>query len=921
MGEHDHSEILDQAFEKAPIGACFIDRVGVFVRVNPAGARLVGRAPAEIVGRNLAEIAHPDDLVVAVTALSEILSRGTAGPFDVRVLRPDDGWVWLRCRGTLLPTTPSTTLVTVEDAGSSRELVEQLDLTAQQFQVEHMELVRRSKALSDLATLVTTVDDPDALIVGVAGLAIRHLCPLVGVLLLDGDDDMRVAHLAHRNAEAEALLREALSGEERPTFDMTGKLGQAVSSGQALVNFTDDVHPDLAPRVEEFERRFPTGARCVIPLRAGTSSLGALVLLRAPDEPDFSPADVDLVSVLASRTAAAVENARLDALRAEAEAVNVRRAAQQAAIAQLGAVALSGAPLDDLVARCRELVESTLGVHYCGVLVNDRRPGDLPLLAYSDSHHPSDPRPPYRTDPRLLAALDRETAILIPDVRAETRFELNPELEKMGVRSLAVSRIESRGGARGTVSVGSTHADALGPDHATFLDAMANVLASAIDARQALDEMRHNALHDALTGLPNRVLLLDRLEMALQHASAHDTRVAVLICDVDRFKIINDGLGHAAGDAVLRAVAQRLTLHIRPGDTVGRFGGDEFVVVCPDVQELGDVMGIAERLGEAFTHPMRVLGNDLVATASIGIALGRDATPEAATGLLRDADAAMYRAKARGRARFELFDDDMRERARHRLRMETELRRAMDNGELVLHYQPVVTAKGLRPVGAEALVRWDHPTQGLLQPKDFLNIAAECGLIPDLGAWAFEEAARQLAAWTAAEAVPLEWVAVNLAPQQLTDSRLLERLDDALERSAVDSTRMRVEITEEALVEDTRQSAAVLQGLRDRGLRISVDDFGTGYSSLAYLKRLPVDCVKLDGGFVRGLGEDDDDLVIAAAVIVMAQALGLHVVAECVERQSQLDVLRTMGCDQAQGHLFCGAIPADDLPVWLARHT
>ncbi len=595
----------------------------------------------------------------------------------------------------------------------------------------------------------------------------------------------------------------------------------------------------------------------------------------------------------------------------------VARAAQQAAVVELGSMALAGGPVEHLVDRCRKLVETTLDVAHCAVSIDLGR--DARVVAASSGLTRREEDGPL-DGPGLLAAsvADHSGSMLVADIEGHERFVPTPALRALGIRSLAAAPIECRSGARGVVVVGSGQPAALRADDLLFLEAIANVLASAVDAKRSLDDLRHNALHDALTGLPNRVLLLDRLEVALEQAAGRGTQVAVLVCDVDRFKVVNDGLGHAAGDEVLRLVADRLKAQVRPGDTVGRFGGDEFVVVCPDVSELAAVVAIADRLAAAFATPMRVLGTDLVVSASIGIALGAGGSSDVPASLLRDADAAMYRAKDRGRNRYELFDDDMRTRAGTRVRTESELRRALERGELRLHYQPVLDTSSAALVGVEALVRWEHPTRGLLLPADFVGVAIDSGMAPELGGWAFEEAAHQAARWARAGADGPAWVAVNLSPQQLTDPRLLERIDHALTSADVAAARLRVEITEEGLVEDTARTAEMLVGLRDRGIGISVDDFGSGYSSLAYLRRLPVDVLKLDQRFVAGLGQDTDDMVIAAAVVVMAQALGLQVVAEGVETIEQLEVLRSMGCDHVQGYLFARPLPADELTAWLA---
>jgi diguanylate cyclase (GGDEF)-like protein/PAS domain S-box-containing protein len=908
---------LEHAFAHARSGLALIDAAGQVLRVNAAGADLVGRTPEELVGRPFHSLLHPEDLELALAALQETLTDGHAGPMDLRLVRPSGEVVWLRAKSVLIPTEPSAAWVEFEDAAPARAVAERLERATRDLQREHAELARRGAALADFAGLVTSVDDLDALIAGIARLAVRHLAPAAGVGLLGEDDGgLYVAEVAHRDRELEALLQAAVADLGSGAVELAGAVGEVITTGVPRVNFEGAIHPELPALLVDLEDRFPLGPSLILPMDAPNGPLGALVFVRGAGDAPFSSADVDLAAVLASRTAMAVRNARLEVQRRRAEAATARRASQQAAVAALGTMALEGAPLEDLARRCHELIERTLEVAHCGVLVDDGHPEGLLLLASSKRFSPHAAGFRRASDPALQDALGAEGSILVPDLTAEPRFVPNPVLLREGIRSLAVTRIDPRSGASGVLSAGSFELDAFAADDLVFLEAMANVLASAIDSKRALEDLRHNAMHDALTGLPNRVLLLDRLELALAQASGRGTQVAVLVCDVDRFKVVNDGLGHAAGDEVLRVVAERLMAQVRPGDTVGRFGGDEFVIVCPDVSELGSVVAIAERLGTAFAEPMRVLGTDLVATASIGIAIGAQTDAEAAPGLLRDADAAMYRAKARGRARYELFDDAMRARAGMRVRTESELRRALDQGELVMHYQPILQTSDESVVGVEALMRWEHPTRGLLEPADFVGIAGESGLVPDLGAFAFGAASHQAARW-ALDGLDLQWVAVNLAPWQLIDPRVLERIDAALEQSGVDAHRMRVEITEEALVEDSEQASAVLDALRARGLGISVDDFGTGYSSLAYLKRLPVDVLKLDRGFVTGLGQDSDDMVIASAVIVMAQALGLQVVAEGVETTTQLDVLRALGCDHVQGFLFSPPLPAGELAAWV----
>jgi len=435
------------------------------------------------------------------------------------------------------------------------------------------------------------------------------------------------------------------------------------------------------------------------------------------------------------------------------------------------------------------------------------------------------------------------------------------------------------------------------------------------DRKRLESSLRHQALHDALTGLPNRALLVDRMSHALTAAHARGSTVAVLILDLDRFKVLNDAEGHAAGDAVLVEVAHRLRAAVRPEDTVARFGGDEFVVLC---ETGGHVTAhhVAERLHESLSHPFHSEGPVRFLAASIGIAMAhRDST---AADLLRDADAAMYRAKDLGRGRTAVFDADIRARASARLEATTALRRALSEGELRLLYQPVVDLADERLLGFEALVRWQHPEQGLLGPGAFIADAEETGLIVPLGEWVLRTALEQSARWgaTGTTSAPPH-VSVNLSARQLDEPDLAGVIATALEASAFPASALTLEITESVVMRDVLRNVEHLRGLRDIGVHISVDDFGTGYSSLVYLKRLAVTTLKIDREFVAGLGQDPHDSAIVAAVIAMARALELRVVAEGVETPRQLAELRRLGCDAAQGFLFSRPVPAEEAERWV----
>jgi diguanylate cyclase (GGDEF)-like protein len=412
-------------------------------------------------------------------------------------------------------------------------------------------------------------------------------------------------------------------------------------------------------------------------------------------------------------------------------------------------------------------------------------------------------------------------------------------------------------------------------------------------------------LRDPLTGLPSRLLYTSRVTQALERLQRRrGSHVAVLFLDLDRFKVINDSLGHAAGDRLIVAVAERLRHALRRHETVSRFGGDEFAILCEDVRDEQDAIAIGERILKAFSTPFTLHHGEAVTSASLGIALSADPDQDVGN-LIRDADAAMYRAKEAGGGRLMLFDEVTRQRALTRLHTENALRRAIENEEFRVYFQPEVSVATGAIVGVEALVRWEHPERGLVGPDTFIALAEETGLIVPIGTWVLHEACRLARDWQARRPsdAPLV-VRVNVSARQLAADDLIDIVAAALERSGVEPERLCLEVTESVLVEDPDASARKLAALKALGVKIAVDDFGTGYSSLEYLRRFPVDCVKVDRSFVRGIPHSSEDVAIVNAVIDLGHALGLSVTAEGVETDEQLERLQTDGCDTAQGFLF-----------------
>jgi diguanylate cyclase (GGDEF)-like protein/PAS domain S-box-containing protein len=441
-----------------------------------------------------------------------------------------------------------------------------------------------------------------------------------------------------------------------------------------------------------------------------------------------------------------------------------------------------------------------------------------------------------------------------------------------------------------------------------------------ITERKALGErLHHQAFHDPLTDLPNRALFVDRLEQALKHTRRRPGRkVAVLFMDLDDFKVVNDSLGHEVGNRLLVAVGERLRGCLRPEDTLARFGGDEFTVLIEDVEKPEDAVGLAERTIQALRGPFALEGRELFIKPSIGIALGqaRTKSPE---DLLRDADTAMYRAKEGGLG-YRVFEPVMYEQTLRRLKLENDMRRAIEAEEFVVRYQPIVDLRTGEAWGMEALVRWQHPERGLLDPKEFVPGAEESGLVVPMGERVLKEACHWAREWQErCHRTPPLTMSVNLSGRQLHRPDLVKIVEETLEETKLGSCCLCLDITETVCIGALKDHSAALNELKRLGVCISIDDFGTGYSSLAYLKRLPADTLKIDKSFVAGLGEDVRDMAIVRMVIGLAHTLGMKIIAEGVESEEQAEQLRQMGCDLGQGYHFAEPLPAEEVSEYLAR--
>ncbi len=440
------------------------------------------------------------------------------------------------------------------------------------------------------------------------------------------------------------------------------------------------------------------------------------------------------------------------------------------------------------------------------------------------------------------------------------------------------------------------------------------------ELQESREHFRHAAFHDALTGLPNRTLFTDHLRVALGRARQNDQYLfCVLFLDLDRFKNINDSLGHPCGDELLILVARRLEACIRQTDMIARFGGDEFAILLDGLQDSSDAIGVAEKVQKAISAPFKLHNHEAVTTASIGVALGTNNYSEAED-VIRDADTAMYRAKEHGKARYEIFDTAMHTRAVTLLRLESDFRRALENEELCVYYQPIISIASGELHGFEALVRWQHPERGIILPSDFIPLAEETGLIVPLGLSVLRQACNQLWNWQQRSVLNRYLImSVNLSGKQLMQPDLTAQIEEVLRESHLDPWHLKLEITETVVMENSELAAITLAKLRGLGVRLSIDDFGTGYSSLSYLNRFPVDTLKIDRSFVTRMSQADENLQIVKTIVTLAGNLGMEVIAEGVETEDQLNQLKALKCQYAQGFLFSEPLDVADAEMFIQQ--
>ena len=681
-----------------------------------------------------------------------------------------------------------------------------------------------------------------------------------------------------------------------------GLVGKAWASGEPL--WVADVSKD--PRVVNRALARAAGLLGVLvyPVAFEGEIAGVLSLSsRKPREPDARL--LRAMQVISSQLGQFLK-------RKEAETVLKREERRQERIARFGQVAVAQRDPGELVEEAVQTVLEGLGAEAVAYVEPGAGEGDLVLRAAVGATEGAERHAVQRcaASAAVMQALASGARVLAADAGL-------PFAWARALRAAAIVPVSGERGTRGALCVFPGSGERLSGDALNFVDAVAGVLSTALQRLDSEGKLAYLAQFDVLTGLPNRALLADRFSQMIVQARRRGAVLGVLFIDLDEFKVVNDTLGHAGGDALLREAAARLQASVRPGDTVARISGDEFAVVLTDLARPEDAAVVAQKVIDRLAAPALIQGQEVFFTASIGIA-GFPGDGDDAEALLRAADAAMYRAKQSGRNAYQFFTAEINQRSRARAQLGSELRRALERDEFFLVYQPKLSLAERRISGAEALLRWRHPERGVVSPIEFIPVLEETGLIVPVGEWVLRRACKDLEAWQAAGRTPVA-VAVNLSARQFRLADLDARLNAIVAASGVAPALIELEITESHLVQDPDHAVRVMRSLCDAGMRIAIDDFGTGYSSLSYLTRFPVGSLKIDRSFVRDVIDDASDAAIVRTIIEMAHTLGFRVVAEGIETEAQAQYLRRHGCDEGQGFLFAKPMPAGELAALLAR--
>ncbi len=825
--------------------------------VSPAVERVYGhRADAFHADPNLwLKCVHTLDRQ-RVIALSKSIVETGHQTFQYRIVRPDGSTRWIRYDAYFVPGT-STDSGRVDSVGS--------DITPQH--ILEQSLLRSNRALRAMheCEMVTAgANDGNSLLQRICDVVVAAGYRMAWAGILDGKGSIVPAGITGEHHDYLNYLVTALQAGVRGT----GTLGEALRGRrQAIVsNFGTD------PRLAEWrEHALGRGfhSKIVLPLFHGDEAIGVLNVY-ASEEDAFDTTEVDLMQALVQRISAALQSLHhRSALQATEAALHLR---QRAIEASANPIMITNASAPDfLVEYVNPAFERLTGYAVSEVIGRSSR-----LLQSDDNDQPG------LEEIRTALRDKREGNAILRNYRKDGTLFWN---------DLHVAPVRDEDG-----------------EVRHFVASQYDITAM----KRYESELEYQANHDTLTGLANRALLQELLCQAITYAARGDRPIWLAFIDLDRFKVVNDTLGHKAGDLMLKAISERLQSAVRSGDTVARLGGDEFILIMTERSDSTMPLNIDVVQGvlSAVAQPLTIEGYEFLPTCSIGVAVYPEdgADPET---LMSHADIAMYRAKEAGRNSFQFFAQAMNERSRERLRLEAQLRHALDRDEFVLHYQPQVDLRTGRVVGMEALVRWNHPELGMVPPAQFIGLAEETGLIVPIGAWVLHTACTQNKAWQDAGLGHLR-VAVNLSGRQFAKQDLVQSIAESLQQTGLEPRYLEIELTESLVMADVERAIGTLRELKALGVQLSIDDFGTGYSSLAYLKRFPLDVLKIDQTFVRDISTAPDDAAIVASIISLAHSLKLHVVAEGVETHEQLTYLREHGCDQMQGYYFNQAVAAAD---------
>ena len=796
-------------------------------------------------------------------------------------------------------------------------------------------LGRLYDALNSTLETIFRARTPEELYSSVCHTSVHGAKFLAATIFLREPDGTGIKGVASTGPAAKVSIGLKLSVDESIP-EGRGWVGEAYRTQKPC--FCNDLLTD--PRVMPIWRigSLKTGARSVaaLPLLQSGRSIGALAYYSSEFD-EFDEEMIKLLQRVSANMSFALGNFEREAERNRAEAATRRASQMYAALSATNEAIMRAKSPDELFQQVCDAAVDGGKYAIAGVLLPETEGSWLRVAAASGGTRAAieflgkarisvDEARPEGRGPVGIAFREKTSWTSNDYLNDERTRPWHALVREEGIASNAAIPLIRRGYATGILLFFSSEKDAFDEDIVKLLERLAANVAFALDNFDHEAERKHSqeriqylATHDGLTGLPNRVMFAELLGMALQSARRYERKFAVLFIDLDRFKVINDTLGHEAGDQLLKEISTRFKASLRASDIVARLGGDEFVVLVQEVETTEQIVTIARKLLSAALKPLILFGQECRVTASIGIAMypGNGDDEQA---LMKNADIAMYIEKEEGKNNFQFFSNDIKSQSLERLALENNLRRALERNEFAIHYQAKLDTKSGKVTGVEALLRWNNPELGMVSPMQFIPVAEETGLIVPIGKWVLTTACAQNVAWQRAGLPPV-CIAVNLSPRQFADDELLRDLDAALRDSGMDPMLLELEITESMVMGNIDRAARQLTAIKERGVRLAIDDFGTGYSSLAQIKRFPIDTIKVDRSFIRDLPQDSEDRAITQAIIAMGKTLSLTVVAEGVETQAQQDFLTEHACDEMQGFLFSRPIPPEEFADFLREHN